>query len=269
MVPDELCELPASFDDRMEPKPGFYRRTRSFFEQLSDDEQRSARRHYWAFCIYEDWLFGQLLDTLDETGQADNTIVLYCSDHGDYAAEYGLWCKGLPCFRGAYQVPFSVRWPAGLKEPGRSIDAKVGLEDWAATMRDLVAAPSGPGSGRSLLPFLRDESPDSWRSAHCTQSNGNELYGIQRSIDDGRFKYVYNAFDEDELYELGSDPDECRNRAADPEYRSIRDDYCRQMWAFARAHNDHCLSPYIMTGFAPQGPGSAFDDAGKPLPSPG
>jgi len=44
---------------------------------------------------HEDYLFGQ----------ADNTLVIYCSDHGDYMADHGLWRKGLPCFRGAYEIP--------------------------------------------------------------------------------------------------------------------------------------------------------------------
>ena len=59
-----------------------------------------------------DDLFGRVLAALDRTGQAENTLVLYCSDHGDYCGEHGLFAKGIPCFRGAYHVPAVLRWPA-------------------------------------------------------------------------------------------------------------------------------------------------------------
>ena len=82
--------LPESFDDPMEDKPGLYRRTRDRFKQLSRDEHQAAIKHYLAFCSYEDWLFGQLLDKLKECGEYENTLILYTSDHGDYLGDHGL-----------------------------------------------------------------------------------------------------------------------------------------------------------------------------------
>ena len=270
---DDDIELPGSFEDRMEDKPALYRRTRQRFDQLTPDEHREAIRHYRAFCSYEDWLFGQVMEDLDRSGQADNTLVIFCSDHGDYLGDHGLWCKGLPCFRGAYEVPLAMRWPAGLRQPGRRVDAKVGLEDIARTLLDVAGcaseAAAWPGSGRSLRPFLENRPPEHWRTAHCTQTNGNELYGIQRSIDTGDWKYVYNGFDFDELYDLKADPGETRNLAADPACAATVRELCARLWAFGREHGEQAINNYIMVALAPVGPQAAFTANGEPIASGG
>jgi arylsulfatase A-like enzyme len=268
LYPD-LPELPPSHGDAMADKPAFYRKTRAPFDQLSERERREAIRHYWAFCSYEDWLFGQVLAALEASGQAEDTLVVYTSDHGDYVAEHGLWCKGLPCFRPAYHIPLAMRWPRGIRSPGRRIEAPVQAVDVANTVRDLAGLPPGPGSGRSLRPFLEGRSPSAWRRLHATQSNGNEQYGIQRSVDDGRWKYVYNGFDEDELYDLAADPHQVRNLAREPRHADEVRRQCARMWAFAREHGDQCVNAYVMVAHAPVGPAAAFRGDGSPIPSEG
>lgn len=261
--PGEI-ELPASFYDRMDDKPALYRRTRERFDQLTEAEHREAIRHYLAFCTYEDALFGEVLAALEESGQAENTLVLYTSDHGDYVAEHGLWCKGLPCFRGAYHVPALIRWPGGVKQPGREVDAFVSLADFAPTFLDVAGVKVDRSfAGRSLVPFLRNESPRDWRDALFTQSNGNELYGIQRSVMTRAWKYVYNGFDFDELYDVQSDPAEMRNLAADPCYAEVVREMAGRMWRFAYDHQDVCINGYIMVGLAPYGPAEAFGRRGE------
>ncbi len=272
MYKDAPVELPESFRDAMQDKPGLYRRTKARFDQLSDEEHKQAIRHYWAFCSYEDWLFGQLLDELEASGQKENTVVIYCSDHGDYLGDHGIWCKGLPSFTGAYEIPFSIRWPAGLKNPGRRIDARIGLEDMAKTVLELSdnsALKDWPGSGRSLVPFIKDEGPSDWRSAHASQSNGNEQYGIQRSWDDGNWRFVFNGYDEDELYDLNNDPHQMINLARNPDYADQVAECYSKMWAFAYEHRDQCINEYIMTALAEYGPSTAFNRDGTPVASGG
>ncbi len=258
----EDIELPVSFGDKMEDKPALYRRTRGRFDQLTEHEHREAIRHYRAFCTYQDWLFGKLMDALEKTGQAENTIVVYTSDHGDYMADHGLWCKGLPCFRSGYHVPAIVRWPEGIKNPGRTENSFVSLADFAPTFLEAAgAAPrteSQAFSGRSLMPFLKDRKSDGWRAAIFTQSNGNELYGIQRSVMTKEWKYVYNGFDYDELYNLIDDPDETVNRIDDPACREIVSSLCARMWTFAEKHKDTATNNYVMVALAPVGPASAY-----------
>jgi arylsulfatase A-like enzyme len=256
-------ELPASFSDRMADKPSLYRRTREKFDQLSEREHREAVRHYLAFCTYEDALFGRVLEALEKSGESENTLVLYVSDHGDYMAEHGLWCKGLPCFEGAYHIPAVIRWPGEIANPGRMEESFISLVDFAPTF--LEAAGINPGrsfSGKSLVPFLRGEKPPDWEDAVYTQSNGNEQYGIQRSIRTRDWKLVYNGYDYDELYDLRSDPDQMRNLIAgggqDPKYEKIVHELFTRLWQFAYRVNDVCINPYVMVSLATEGPGVAF-----------
>ncbi|WP_168120069.1 sulfatase-like hydrolase/transferase [Paenibacillus sp. HB172176] len=252
-------ELPPSFNDRMKDKPGLYRKTRDRFDQLTEREHKEAIRHYLAFCTYEDDLFGQVLVELEQSGEAENTLVLYISDHGDYMAEHGLWCKGLPCFRGAYHIPAVIRWPAELKNPGRIVDAFINLADFAPTFMEAASIQTEREfAGRSLMPFIRDGRPEAWREAVFTQSNGNELYGIQRSIMTKEWKFVYNGFDYEELYDLREDPHETRNLFGQEEYEPVVRLLSEQLWAFARTVDDVCINPYVMVALAPYGPGSAF-----------
>jgi arylsulfatase A-like enzyme len=115
---DPRIQLPDTFWDSMQDKPELYRRTRDRFDQLSEAEHRAAIRHYLAFCSYEDALFGQVLDRLEASGQADDTLVVFLSDHGDYLGDHGLWAKGLPAFQSAYHVPaVSGCLPARIGRP--------------------------------------------------------------------------------------------------------------------------------------------------------
>lgn len=248
--------LPESFSDNMRDKPGLYRRIRDRFDQLSSEEHREALRHYLAFCSYEDDLFGRVLDALEERGERENTVVIFMSDHGDYAGEHGLWCKGLPCFRGAYHIPTVVRWPAGIQEPGRCVDSFLTLADFAPTFRQLAGVTAEcEGPGRSFVPFLRGEPVDGWQNELYTQSNGNELYGIQRSVMTREWKFVYNGYDYDELYHLSEDPGETVNLIDRPEFQPVVRELSRKLWRFAKENDDVCINPYIFCGLAKYGPG--------------
>ena len=102
----------------------------------------------------QDELFGQMLRALEETGQADNTIVIYVSDHGDYHAAHGLWMKGVPAFKEAYHIPAVVRWPKQTHQPGRQVDALVAQVDWSSTILEACGVePAKTLSGMSLVPW--------------------------------------------------------------------------------------------------------------------
>lgn len=252
--------LPVSFSDRMDDKPGLYRRMREqHWDQLSAGEHEDAIRHYWAYCTLEDELFGQVLDRLQASGQAERTVVVRLSDHGDYCAAHGLYLKGVPAFTEAYRVPAIVRWPAGPVYAGARVDACITLADFAPTFLELAGLLPPPMTGRSLVPLLRGEVPDGWDDTLYTQLNGVELYYSQRIVMDTHFKYVFNGFDTDELYDLRLDPHELENRAADPAYREVKRDLVRRMWRFAAREQDgRIFNPYPTVSLAPFGPGDAL-----------
>ena len=252
--------LPESFTDTMEDKPGLYRRTRSMFDQMTEREHKESIRHYLAYCSWEDELFGMLLDALDTNEQADDTMVLYCSDHGDYNAEHGLWCKGLPCFKSAYHVPAIIRWPGQLADQvvGTDVDAFVSLADFHPTFMQMAGLDTPSDIyGKSLMPFLKGDHPTDWRDTIFTQSNGNELYGIQRSVMTDKWHLVYNGFDFDELYDMQNDPQQITNLAADEKYEPIKRELYERLWQFVYEQQDVCINPYIMVGLAAYGPGVA------------
>ena len=278
-------ELPPNFRDALEDKPRIYQRMRyQYWAQLSDDEVRTAILHYWAKTTMQDALFGLLLDTLEKTGQADNTIVVYLSDHGDYAGAHGLWAKGVPSFCEGYNIPCVIRWPRGIAHPGRQVDAFVSTTDFAPTFLEAAGIPSSDYkmSGASLLPWLRGEMPANWRDAVFSQLNGVELYYTQRIVMTKDYKYVYNGFDYDELYDRNQDPHEMRNLAfpdvqrsrtlveqgrgrgngddvawppLSPHLADVRRDLLQRMWKFAQEHKDQIFNPYITVSMAPYGPG--------------
>lgn len=256
----DKVQLPPSFEDTLKDKPRIYQRMRrQMWGQLTEREIREGIRHFWALCTYLDDLFGKVLSTLESTGQAENTLVLYCSDHGDYCGDHGLFSKGIPCFRGAYNVPSVIRWPAGIKNPGQRIDKFVSLSDFAPTFIELAGVKTDRDfSGSSLVPFLRGENPTNWRKEIFTQCNGVELYFTQRSVMTKDYKYVFNGFDEDELYDLKKDPHEMKNVVEDPEYQSIKRELIRRMWQFAYREKDSAISSYITVGIAPYGPAEGF-----------
>ncbi|MGV8979714.1 sulfatase-like hydrolase/transferase [Clostridium sp.] len=253
-------KLPDNFTDLMKDKPALYRRTRDRFDQLTPEEHKEAIRHYLAFCTYEDDLFGKVLEALEESGEAQNTLVLYLSDHGDYMAEHGLWCKGLPCFKGAYHIPAVIRWPEGVKNPGRVVDEFVSLADFAPTFLEVAGVEyNRTMTGNSLVSYIHDEKPSVIRDAIFTQSNGNEIYGIQRSVMTKDWKFVYNGFDYDELYNLNKDPGETTNIMEGHKDDEIVKELSIKLWDFARKVGDVCVNPYIMVGLASYGPGILYE----------
>ena len=262
LYPIEEIQLPDNFEDAMDDKPALYRRTQDRYGQLTPEEHRECIRRFYAFCSYEDFLFGKVLEQVEKRGLMDNTLILYVSDHGDYMGSHGLWAKGLPCFKEAYWV-CAMAGGGVVKSPGREEAALLSLADWFPTFLELAGLPSRKTAGRSLVPFLRQEKVENWRTECYSQTNGNEAYGIQRAVWNHKWKYVFNAFDYDELYDLENDPGELHNLLHGIKDRDIPNSaygpvvkaMCKKLWQFAKEHQDNCVNPYIMTAFAPYGPG--------------
>jgi arylsulfatase A-like enzyme len=264
---DEI-RLPDSFYDDLSDVPALYRRTRRTFDQLTENEHREALRHYLAFCSYEDELFGELLSTLDDTGQDEDTVVVYLSDHGDYMGQHGLWAKGLPPYRAAYHIPLVIRAPGAHKDV--RLDHPVSLTDLGPTLMEIAGLTADPGAaGHSLADRIHNDVTLSPRDMFF-QTNGNEAYGIQRIVVHNSWKLVVNLFDDDELYDLDSDPNErtnllyVENRPRElgvgaqqhiPEsLRAVVADLYRRLWRFALEHDDEIINDYVLTALASFGP---------------
>jgi len=181
------------------------------------------------------------------------------SDHGDYVGARGLYLKGIPAFKEAYRIVNIARWPRGIADPGREVDAFVSLADFAPTFMDLAGLePPEELTGRSLVPFYRGETPADWPDAFYSQMNGVELYYTQRIVETWTHKYVYNGFDFDELYDLRDDPFEMTNRWDDPALEDVMHELVRKMWRYAGAEQDIIFNPYPTVALAPWGPADAL-----------
>ncbi|MEX2501347.1 MAG: sulfatase-like hydrolase/transferase [Trueperaceae bacterium] len=268
LVPRELYDridldrvpLPESYGDPMTDKPAVYRRIRETWRDLSETEVRQAIACYLAACAGIDDQVGRLLDAVRDTGQEEDTVVVFTSDHGDYLGAHGLFLKGVPAFEEAYRVPLIVRGP-GIR-PGITVDEPVGLIDLGRTlMRHLLDHEFG-GHGRDLGPYLRGERPEGDPVAFA-EFHGQRLGYAQRIVWHDRYKYVFNGFAEDELYDLEGDPHERVNLANDPGHAGLLRELAARMWRIVRETGDDTLgdAQYGMFRFAPVGPEAATPDA--------
>jgi arylsulfatase A-like enzyme len=252
--------LPESFHDEMEDKPEFYRELKKNYESLGEEGTRDAIRHFWALCTKIDDWFGMLMDKLEEKGMKEDTLVLFCSDHGDYTGDHGLFQKQIPAFLGAYKIPAIISWPKGIKNPGRRVDEFVSLTDFAPTFLDIAELKTERYfSGKSLLPFLEDKKTEKWRDDICTQCEGTEKLFTQRMVVTKDYKYVYNSFCKDEFYDLKKDPHEMTNLFGLPEHEEDMLDMVGRMWEHAYLEQDQLGSVQSMNvNTAPRGPKEAF-----------
>ena len=183
-----------------------------------EDVQRRFIASYLGYVSCIDAQVGRMLAALDALGLAENTIVVYTSDHGDSLGAHGIYDKGPFMYDDIYRVPLIVRWP-GTVRPGRS-DALVYNMDMGATMWEVAGAPVPPGgSARSLLPVLRGEAANLGREAIICELWLQWDFYPQAMAHSGREKFVYNFGGTDEYYDLATDPGELRNRIRDPAVR--------------------------------------------------
>ncbi|MBI3974429.1 MAG: sulfatase-like hydrolase/transferase [Chloroflexi bacterium] len=248
---------PPGYGDDLRDKPNLYRRLHEQnWGHLDWPNVAQMIRHRYAMVTYLDEQVGRVVEALERTGQAANTLFIYTADHGDFSGSHGLFHLGVPAFDYVYRVPLVVRWPAGIERPGRRPDAFVSLLDIGPTILEAAGAlPLEPVHGRSLLPFLRGETPSDWRQEFYGEFLGHESLYTQRQVRTRTHKYVWNAFDYDELYDLTIDPDEVVNRRDDPAYQDVRCDLIARLWRWALETGDVIMTEYPMNGNLPFGPG--------------
>jgi arylsulfatase A-like enzyme len=249
---------PPSFDDGLSDRPAIYRRLQRVWRQLEWPQFAQAIACYYAFCSLVDDQIGRILAALWELGQAENTIIVFTADHGDYAGAHRLMLKGVPAFEEAYRVPLILNGP-GIPA-GRQVQQIASLTDLAPTLVKLTTGGEFPCHGRSLLPLLGYEGAE-WESEAFAEFHGQRFFYTQRTLWRDHYKYVFNGFDEDELYDLAADPYEMRNLAHDPTYQAVLEEMAVRMWQIIRETDDFNMyqAQYGMFRFAPVGPEGSRD----------
>ncbi len=181
---------------------------------------------YGEFVIETDYHVGRILNFLEEAGLEDNTIVFYTSDNGPEKSwqqrikEFEHDSRGQfrggkrDIYEGGHRVPFLVRWPAGIKQPGRTFDGLVGQIDLLATLAELTKAEFLSNAGedsQSFLSVLRDPDSNHQRLPLINHA-ANGRFAITR----GSWKLImpHNKLSA-ELYDLAADPQETQSVIAD------------------------------------------------------
>ncbi|MEZ4865355.1 MAG: sulfatase-like hydrolase/transferase [Caldilineaceae bacterium] len=182
---------------------------------------------YYAMIKLIDDQLGRILDTLEETGQRDNTVVIFTSDHGETLGDHGLIQKGCRFYEGLVRVPLIWSWPGHFAAGLRS-DALVELTDKAPTLLALAGqTPPTYMQGRSLLPILTGEAdPDHHRDfVRCEYYDALGLADgtFATMYRDRRYKLVlYHGHGLGELYDLEQDPHEFTNLWDEPAQQSLK-----------------------------------------------
>jgi len=189
-----------------------------------------ARLMVAAYCaqieLIDDAL-GRILAALDETGQREQTMVIFTSDHGEMLGDHGLLLKGCRFYEGAVHVPLIMSWP-GHWSSGLRSEALVELTDLVPSIQQALGLPTAPEvQGQSLLPILEGRvDPQHHRDfVRCEYHDALALPNRSRAnmLFDGHHKLVvYHGCGVGELYDLEHDPDEFVNLWDDPRCQSLR-----------------------------------------------
>lgn len=233
--------LPANRHDDLSDRPGLYQRQQKVHENTTDKQWRQARAVYYALISELDGLFGQLMDQLENSGQLENTYVIITSDHGRYLGAHGFDAHNFGPFEEAYNIPLII---AGPQTPANNVcKSLVGLHDLGPTLLDLAGAePLGAPDSHSFAPLLANPAD----SEHQFNQGYAEYHGVrftlqQRILWQGPWKFVFNGFDFDELYNLENDPHEMNNLARMPEHQDRLKQMMTDVWRIIQNTNDRAL----------------------------
>ncbi len=192
--------------------------------RLSDRELAALMAGYYGMVAQLDHAIGRILVALAETGQADDTLVVCTTDHGELLGDHQMLFKGPLHYDGLLRVPLIVRGPGVVR--GAQVAAPVGTIDLVPTILDLAGLPIPPTvEGRSLRPFLAGGSEQrEWVLTENDHEMQVQLY--LRTITTPR--WVCTRYDTvpgmGELYDRSIDPGELENRWDDPACAAIRRD---------------------------------------------
>ena len=206
-------------------------------------DARTLQAAYYAMIELIDDQVGRVLDALRASGQADDTLVIFTSDHGEMLGDHGLIQKGCRFYEGLVRVPLILSWPGEIGAD-RESDALVELTDLAPTLLEAAGEPVPEWmQGRSLLPISTGVAP----LHHHRDAVWCEYFDAITAPDAtratmyrrGRHKLVvYHGHGLGELYDLERDPDEFHNLWDEPEHAALKADLLLASYAAAMAAVD-------------------------------
>ncbi|WP_345324729.1 sulfatase [Novipirellula rosea] len=217
----EAMEAPEVPENDLDDVPGIIRnyKRNSTTYGVTPELHKGLLQAYYASVSYMDAQVGRVLDALEEKGLADNTIVVFTSDHGYLLGHHHKYQKQ-HLFEEATRVPFIISVPWLKDQHGRSTTKITELVDLYPTLAELASLPAPDTlQGTSLKPLLVDTESSSWKKDQAftiSRSGGESI----RTMD---YRFTQWGFGENgsELYDLKKDPGEFTNQANSPEYAAV------------------------------------------------
>ena len=237
---------------RIADMPDFHPPAKMTTRQRQQWNYQQFMAHFLGTLRAQDDNMGRLLDYLDQSGLAENTIVIYTADHGFFLGDHG-WFDKRFMYEQALRVPWMIRYPGRVKPGSVSKDWVVNIDN-APTALDLagIKVPADM-QGRSIAPLLGGSAPAGWQTSmyyhyyefappHWVLPN----YGIRTQ----RYKLIsYYTVNQWELFDLEKDPDEMENLfewngyRVHPDYQAVADDLVSQLKALRARYKDNTGSP--------------------------
>lgn len=215
--------------DRLEDKPMHHRLWSGDVRNEDKDALEIREPDFFGCNAFIDSEIGRVLEAIDR--YAPDALVIYTSDHGDMLSSHSLRGsgKGPAMYEEITNIPFIIRWPEQTPE-GAVSNALLSHVDLLPTVLDACALPPARWcEGHSQLPALRAPGAQVRDAVFMefgryeTDHDGFGGFQPLRSIRDGRYKFVVNLLDMDELYDLDQDPEEITNLIHEPAHSECRD----------------------------------------------
>lgn len=217
------ADLPPSPPGHDEPLHPQSQRLSRYFDcamDVPEEQIRRCRAAYYGLVTYCDERIGQILDALERSGQAENTIVAYVADHGEMHGQHGMWWK-CSFYEGSVRIPFILSWP-GRWAPGRR-RAAASLLDLVRTVCERAGDVGEDLDGCSLVAELEGSTPDGDGLA-IAEYEGHGTVTPGRMVRRGQYKLNYYLDEPPELFDLAADRDEFQNLAASQAHAAVREE---------------------------------------------
>jgi N-acetylglucosamine-6-sulfatase len=205
---------PKDYNERdVSDKPKFIRKDIPRFDGARNKAIQRFRRRQYQTLLSADHAVGNIVNTLKDTGQLDNTIIFFMSDNGIAWGE-NRWTSKKVAYEPSIRIPYVVRYDPLTHSASTDQTHLVLNIDVAPTIAELAGAQAPTMDGQSLVPLLNG-SADTWRTDFLIEhmaKNKNQAPPTYCAVRSEHFLYVYYATGEEELYNLDRDPGELRNQ---------------------------------------------------------
>jgi arylsulfatase A-like enzyme len=268
-------EQRAAWDAAYEPKNEEFRKANLQGKELVRWKYQRYIKDYLRCVASVDDNIGRMLEYLDETGLAENTVVIYSSDQGFYLGDHG-WFDKRFMYEESYRMPFLVRWPGVIKPGSRNQELTSNL-DFGETFLDIagVDIPSDM-QGVSLKPLFDGSAPSNWRQS--LYYHYYEFYEDRRAAHmvrrhngvrtpQHKLIHFYNL-DEWELYDLKKDPREMTSLYRDPAYAGVVEELKAELSRLQKVYEVPDDTGSVSKSPASLKPRSAKPTPKKPLRNP-